>query len=118
MLHGLKAAGEAPKLRLWQPQLRCAASLSSTKRPAQVKIAPETALKLSFNDAIKHVIASDPEYITALERMVGGAIAGASAQVPLHVFPRLSHRHVASCLPCRLVLSPCVSLLPQVAQVL
>ncbi len=47
----------------------------------QVKIAPETALKLTFNDAIKHVVASDPEYITPAERMVGGAIAGASAQV-------------------------------------
>ena len=46
-----------------------------------MKIAPETALKLTFNDAIKHVVASDPEYITPMERMVGGAIAGASAQV-------------------------------------
>ena len=46
-----------------------------------MKIAPETALKLTFNDAIKHVVASDPEYITAAERMVGGAIAGAAAQV-------------------------------------
>ena len=65
-------------------------SLNVAKRRAQVKIAPETALKLSFNDAIKHVIASDPEYITAMERMVGGAIAGASAQVPLLVLPRFS----------------------------
>ena len=47
----------------------------------QVKIAPETALKLTFNDAMKHVVCADPEQITAGERMVGGAIAGASAQV-------------------------------------
>ena len=47
----------------------------------QVKIAPETAMKLTFNDAIKHVVCADPEQITAGERMVGGAIAGASAQV-------------------------------------
>ena len=46
-----------------------------------MKIAPETALKLTFNDAIKHVVCADPEQITAGERMVGGAIAGASAQV-------------------------------------
>ena len=48
---------------------------------SQVKIAPETAMKLTFNDAMKHVVCSDPEQITAGERMVGGAVSGATAQV-------------------------------------
>lgn len=47
----------------------------------QVKIAPETAMKLTFNDAMKHVVCSDPDQITAGERMIGGAISGATAQV-------------------------------------
>ena len=83
--------------------------LEPTDRRAQVKIAPETALKLSFNDAIKHVIASDPEYITAIERMVGGAIAGASAQVPPRVPCPVSHDDVPSCLTCGRVLASCLA---------
>ena len=60
----------------------------------QVKIAPETALKLTFNDAIKQVVCSDPENITAGERMVGGAIAGASAQVRTHAALCTHPRHI------------------------
>ncbi len=48
-----------------------------------VKIAPETALKLTFNDKMKALLVADPHDITPLERMAAGALAGASAQVRL-----------------------------------
>lgn len=47
-----------------------------------VKIAPETALRLTLNDRIKAVVAKNHlERITPLERMACGGLAGASAQV-------------------------------------
>lgn len=46
-----------------------------------VKIAPETALKLTLNDSLKHWLAQDPDHIRASERMLSGGIAGAVAQV-------------------------------------
>ena len=56
-----------------------------------IKIAPETAIKLTCNDRLKRVFASDLENITPLQRMASGALAGAVAQV-WHVpsFPALS----------------------------
>lgn len=45
-----------------------------------VKIAPETAIKLTMNDVFKHAIAEDPDFITPQQRMVAGASAGAVAQ--------------------------------------
>ncbi len=46
-----------------------------------IKIAPETAIKLTCNDRLKRVFASDLENITPLQRMASGALAGAVAQV-------------------------------------
>lgn len=47
-----------------------------------VKIAPETALRLTMNDRIKAVVAKNHlERITPWERMACGGLAGASAQV-------------------------------------
>lgn len=46
-----------------------------------VKIAPETALKLTLNDSIRSLVAADPEHVRVRERMLSGGIAGAIAQV-------------------------------------
>ena len=46
-----------------------------------VKIGPETALKLSLNDSIRNRIVADPNNVQLQERMLSGALAGASAQV-------------------------------------
>lgn len=55
-----------------------------------VKIAPETALRLTLNDRIKAVVAKNHmERITPWERMACGGLAGASAQVTL-VIPFVS----------------------------
>lgn len=52
-----------------------------------VKIAPETALRLTLNDRIKAVVAKNHlERITPWERMACGGLAGASAQVFLVSF--------------------------------
>lgn len=45
-----------------------------------LKIAPETAIKLTFNDRIKRTIVPDLDNITPLQRMSCGALAGAVAQ--------------------------------------
>jgi solute carrier family 25 (mitochondrial phosphate transporter), member 23/24/25/41 len=45
-----------------------------------VKIAPETAIKLTANDIYKRFIATDPDEITPGQRMIAGALAGATAQ--------------------------------------
>lgn len=42
-----------------------------------VKIAPETALKLTLNDTFKQFIVRQPDSISPVERMVAGGIAGA-----------------------------------------
>lgn len=49
-----------------------------------VKIAPETALKLMFNDKMKVLVVSDLNNIRPHERMFVGAIAGASAQAIIY----------------------------------
>ena len=48
-----------------------------------IKIAPETAIKLTFNDRIKRLVASDADHITPLQRLFAGAMSGAVAQVCL-----------------------------------
>jgi len=45
-----------------------------------LKIAPETAIKLTMNDIYKRLIATDPDEITPSQRMMAGALAGATAQ--------------------------------------
>lgn len=49
-----------------------------------VKIAPETAIKLTMNDIYKRLIAKDPDEITTPQRMVAGALAGATAQAIIY----------------------------------
>lgn len=49
-----------------------------------IKIAPETALKLTVNDRLKKVVAQDPLSITPGERFVAGAAAGACAQTLIY----------------------------------
>uniref|UniRef100_A0A7S1SPR2 ADP,ATP carrier protein n=1 Tax=Tetraselmis chuii TaxID=63592 RepID=A0A7S1SPR2_9CHLO len=49
-----------------------------------VKIGPETALKLSLNDSIRSQLVRDPENIQLHERMLSGALAGASAQLSIY----------------------------------
>lgn len=51
-----------------------------------VKIAPETAIKLTLNDALKHVVTPDPDEITPAQRMTAGALAGACAQATIYPF--------------------------------
>ncbi len=46
-----------------------------------VKIAPETAMKLTLNDTIRHAIAADPNHVRVEERVLSGGLAGAIAQV-------------------------------------
>lgn len=38
-------------------------------------------MKLTLNDSIRHVIASDPDDVHIMERMLSGGLAGAIAQV-------------------------------------
>lgn len=45
-----------------------------------VKIAPETAIKLTMNDVYKRWLVEDPDEITPPQRMAAGALAGATAQ--------------------------------------
>lgn len=49
-----------------------------------VKIAPETAIKLTMNDVYKRIIATDVENITPPQRMAAGALAGATSQVIIY----------------------------------
>ncbi|RMZ52040.1 hypothetical protein APUTEX25_001234 [Auxenochlorella protothecoides] len=49
-----------------------------------VKIAPETAIKLTLNDVLKHAVVSDPDDITPAQRMLAGALAGGSAQALIY----------------------------------
>jgi len=46
-----------------------------------IKIAPETAIKLTCNDRLKRMVCKNVEEITPLQRMLSGALAGAVAQV-------------------------------------
>lgn len=45
-----------------------------------IKIAPETAMKLTLNDAFKKLLCKSPDEITPTERMMSGGLAGATAQ--------------------------------------
>ena len=49
-----------------------------------LKIAPETAIKLTMNDIYKKMVASDPDEITPPQRMLAGALAGATAQAVIY----------------------------------
>lgn len=49
-----------------------------------LKIAPETALKLTFNDKLKGLLVADLHNIRPHERMFVGALAGASAQAIIY----------------------------------
>lgn len=51
-----------------------------------VKIAPETAIKLTLNDALKRVVSPEPDEITPAQRMLAGALAGACAQATIYPF--------------------------------
>ena len=46
-----------------------------------VKIAPETAIRLTFNDRIKRLVATDLDHITPMQRLCAGGLSGAIAQV-------------------------------------
>ena len=49
-----------------------------------LKIAPETALKLTLNDKLKQLVARDPNHIQPWERLVSGGFAGSIAQLLLY----------------------------------
>lgn len=73
-----------------------------------VKIAPETAIKLTMNDIYKRMITSDPEEIQPHQRMAAGAMAGATAQAIIYplelvktrlaVCPTGTYRGIADCM--------------------
>ena len=64
-----------------------------------IKIAPETAIKLSCNDRLKRMVCEDVEDITPGQRMLSGALAGAIAQVS-----RPSAQHSGPCIRTRTIL--------------
>lgn len=49
-----------------------------------VKIAPETAIKLTMNDVYKRMLTEDLDEITPAQRMTAGAMAGATAQAIIY----------------------------------
>ncbi|GLI64006.1 hypothetical protein VaNZ11_007160 [Volvox africanus] len=61
-----------------------------------VKIAPETALKLTLNDAIRSLLAQDPDHVRVRERMASGGIAGAIAQGLLYPLDTIRTRLAVS----------------------
>ncbi|GFR42420.1 hypothetical protein Agub_g3323 [Astrephomene gubernaculifera] len=61
-----------------------------------VKIAPETALKLTLNDSIRRLVAVDPDRVLMQERMVSGGIAGAIAQGLLYPLDTIRTRLAVS----------------------
>lgn len=63
-----------------------------------VKIAPETAIKLTSNDIYKRMLVSDPEDITPPQRMLAGAMAGATAQAIIYPLEMVKTR-LAVCAP-------------------
>lgn len=72
-----------------------------------VKIAPETAIKLTLNDALKQVVTDNTDEITPAQRMTAGALAGACAQATIYPFelvrtrlavcPSGTYRGIADC---------------------
>lgn len=63
-----------------------------------IKIAPETAIKLTMNDVYKRMIASDVEDITPPQRMAAGALAGATSQAIIYPLELVKTR-LAVCKP-------------------
>jgi solute carrier family 25 phosphate transporter 23/24/25/41 len=63
-----------------------------------IKIAPETAIKLTSNDIYKRMLVSDPEDITPPQRMLAGAMAGATAQAIIYPLEMVKTR-LAVCAP-------------------
>lgn len=63
-----------------------------------IKIAPETAIKLTMNDIYKRMIASDVEDITPPQRMAAGALAGATSQAIIYPLELVKTR-LAVCKP-------------------
>lgn len=63
-----------------------------------IKIAPETAIKLTMNDIYKRMIASDVEEITPPQRMAAGALAGATSQAIIYPLELVKTR-LAVCKP-------------------
>lgn len=63
-----------------------------------IKIAPETAIKLTSNDIYKRMLVTDPEDITPPQRMLAGAMAGATAQAIIYPLEMLKTR-LAVCAP-------------------
>ncbi|MEW5302362.1 MAG: hypothetical protein WDW36_005156 [Sanguina aurantia] len=61
-----------------------------------VKIAPETAIKLTVNDSLKQVFAADPDDIQWSERLVCGGVAGAFAQALLYPLDTIKTRMALS----------------------
>ncbi|KAG2501192.1 hypothetical protein HYH03_001006 [Edaphochlamys debaryana] len=61
-----------------------------------VKIAPETALKLTLNDSIRSLVAADPDRVKVRERMASGGIAGAIAQGLLYPLDTIRTRLAVS----------------------
>mmetsp|Transcript_21240 Transcript_21240/g.59056 ORF Transcript_21240/g.59056 Transcript_21240/m.59056 type:complete len:311 (-) Transcript_21240:248-1180(-) len=64
-----------------------------------VKIGPETALKLSLNDEIRSFVVADPANVQIHERMISGALAGASAQFTIYPLEIIRTR-LAVCSAC------------------
>lgn len=61
-----------------------------------LKIAPETALKLTLNDKLKQLLARDPNHIKPWERLVSGGVAGGVAQLLLYPLDTIRTRLAVS----------------------
>ncbi|XP_062237316.1 calcium-binding mitochondrial carrier protein SCaMC-2-A [Platichthys flesus] len=57
-----------------------------------IKIAPETALKFMAYEQIKHLIGSDKETLSIVERFVAGSLAGVTAQSAIYPMEVLKTR--------------------------
>lgn len=105
----MKSFPGTPALTLSEP-LECAVCSPGTVKAFfrgngtnVIKIAPETALKLTCNDRIKDMVVHDRDRITPMQRMVCGAVAGAIAQVRGALPPALTstqggHHRVFCCI--------------------
>ena len=68
----LSDAHTHPRRASLPPSLDCCAA---------PQIAPETAIKLTLNDWLKHNMLSDPHDISPWQRLVFGGVSGAVGQV-------------------------------------